>query len=161
MTGALGQRRGRPAASTRTGSRWRRCCCGGRGRQRRPGAVQPQFGGDDRHLVLLFEHGLGQGDGGPWRARFGHAADSPQDLLRGQLWWAIVHDMRARARLLAEHGADLRTPYAAPGGRPSGLRTSDGKTPAEVAALSGCTELVDWLVAPGSAAARPDQGRTR
>jgi ankyrin repeat protein len=109
-----------------------------------------QFGDDDRHLALLFEHGLGQGDGGPWRARFGHAADSPQDLLRGQLWWAIVHDMRDRARLLVEHGADFLTPYAAPGGRPSGLRTSHGKTPAEVAVLSGCTELADWLVAQGA-----------
>jgi ankyrin repeat protein len=109
-----------------------------------------QFGDDDRHLALLFEHGLGQGDGGPWRARFGHTADSPQDMLRGQLWWAIVHDMRARARLLVEHGADFLTPYAAPGGRPTGLRTSHGKTPAEVAALSGCTEMVSWLVARGA-----------
>ncbi|HEY7276221.1 MAG TPA: ankyrin repeat domain-containing protein [Trebonia sp.] len=109
-----------------------------------------QFGDDDRHLALLFEHGLGQGDGGPWRARFGHTADSPQDMLRGQLWWAIVHDMRARARLLVEHGADFLTPYAAPGGRPTGLRTSHGKTPAEVAALSGCTEMVSWLVAQGA-----------
>jgi ankyrin repeat protein len=109
-----------------------------------------QFGDDDRHLALLFSRGLGQGDGGPWRARFGHTADSPRDMLRGQLWWAIVHDMRARARLLVEHGADFLTPYAAPGGRPTGLRTSDGKTPAEVAALSGCTELVSWLVAQGA-----------
>ena len=45
--------------------------------------------------MLLFEHGLGRGDGGPWAARFGHTADSPQEMLRGQLWWAIVHDMRA------------------------------------------------------------------
>ncbi len=109
-----------------------------------------QFGDDDRHLVLLFEHGLGQGDGGPWSARFGHTADSPEEMLRGQLWWAIVHDMRARARLLVEHGADFLTPYAAPGGRPTGLRTSHGKTPAEVAALSGCPEMASWLVAQGA-----------
>jgi ankyrin repeat protein len=109
-----------------------------------------QFGDDDRHLELLFGHGLGRGDGGPWRARFGHTADSPGQLVRAQLWWAIVHDMRARARLLVGHGADLLSPYAAPGGRPSGLRTSDGRTPAEVAALSGCTELAGWLVAQGA-----------
>jgi ankyrin repeat protein len=71
-------------------------------------------------------------------------------MLRGQLWWAIVHDMRARTRLLVEHGADFLTPYAAPGGRPTSLRTSHDKTPAEVAALSGCTELVGWLVAQGA-----------
>src|SRR5262249_44365604 len=93
-----------------------------------PAPYNRPFGDHDRQLVLLFEHGLGQGDGGPWRARFGHNADSPQELLRGQLWWAIVHDMRARTRLLVEHGADFLTPYAAPGGRPTGLRTSHGKT---------------------------------
>ena len=73
--------------------------------------------------------------------------------MRVQLWWAIVHDMRDRVRLLVEHGADVHTPYAAPGGRPSWARSSDGRTPAEVAALNGCPELVDWLVAHG--AARP------
>jgi Ankyrin repeat len=111
-----------------------------------------QFGADDRHLVLLLEHGLGRGDGGPWRTRFGHTADSPYDLIRGQLWWAIVHDLRERVRLLAEHGADLSSPYAAPGGRPSGLRTSHGRTPAEVALICGCPELAGWLVAHGAAA---------
>jgi hypothetical protein len=110
-----------------------------------------QFGDDDRHLVLLFEHGLGRGDGGPWAARFGHTADPPAEMLRGQLWWAIVHDMRDRARLLVEHGADFLTPYAAPGGRPVTLRTSHGRTPAEVAALSGCPELARWLVGQGAA----------
>ncbi len=111
-----------------------------------------QFGDDDRHLELLFGHGLGRGDGGPWAARFGDNADSPREMLRGQLWWAIVHDMRDRARLLVGHGADFRTPYAAPGGRPMGLRTSDGLTPAEVAALSGYPDLAGWLVAQGGGA---------
>jgi ankyrin repeat protein len=110
-----------------------------------------QFGDDDRHLVLLFEHGLGRGDGGPWAARFGHTAESPGEMLRGQLWWAIVHDMRDRARLLVGHGTDFLTPYAAPNGRPLTLRTSHGRTPAEVAALSGSPELARWLVAQGAA----------
>ena len=102
---------------------------------------------------LLFEHGLGRGDGGPWAQRFGDRADSPPELLRGQLWWAIVHDMRDRVRLLVEHGVDFRTPYAAPGGRPAALRNSDGLTPAELAKLSGYPELAGWLVSRG--AARP------
>jgi Ankyrin repeats (many copies) len=110
-----------------------------------------QFGDDDRHLELLFAHGLGRGDGGAWAARFGSNADSPHEMLRGQIWWAIVHDMRDRARLLVGHGADFRTPYASPGGRPTGLRTSDRLTPAEAAALSGYPELADWLVAQGAA----------
>jgi ankyrin repeat protein len=109
-----------------------------------------QFGADDRHLILLFEHGLGRGDGGPWRARLGHTTDSPAQLVRVQLWWAIVHDMRERVRLLVDHGVDFHTPFASPGGRPSWARTSDGRSPAEVAALAGCPELVDWLVARGA-----------
>jgi Ankyrin repeats (many copies) len=112
-----------------------------------------QFGQDDRHLLLLFDYGLGRGDGGPWAARFGDKADSPREMLRGQLWWAIVHDMRDRVRLLVERGVDFRTPYAATGGRPTALRNSDGLTPAEVAKLSGYPELAEWLVAHG--AARP------
>lgn len=109
-----------------------------------------QFGTDDRHLVLLLEHGLGRGDGGPWRARLGHVADSPADLVRTQLWWAIVHDMRERVSLLVDHGVDFQSPFAAPGGRPSWARTSHGRTPAEVAALSGCPEVVECLVARGA-----------
>jgi ankyrin repeat protein len=109
-----------------------------------------QFLSDDRHLALLLRHGLGQGDGGAWRARLGQAHDSPWDLMRGQLWWAIVHDLRDRVALLTTHGADIHTPYQAPGGRPSGLRTSHGRTPAEVAALAGCPELARWLVSQGA-----------
>jgi ankyrin repeat protein len=109
-----------------------------------------QFRSDDRHLVLLLEKGLGRGAGGPWRARLGHTLDSPSELVRVQLWWAIVHDMRDRVRLLVEHGADFHSPFSAPGGRPSWARTSDGRTPVEVAALAGCPELVDWLVAKGA-----------
>jgi hypothetical protein len=110
-----------------------------------------QFGDDDRHLVLLFAHGLGRGHGGPWAARFGPAADSPREMVRSQLWWAIVHDMRHRVRLLVEHGVDFLTPYSAPGGRPMALRNSDGYTPAELAVLSGYPELAGWLVAQGAA----------
>ncbi|HEY7143767.1 MAG TPA: hypothetical protein VH637_05920 [Streptosporangiaceae bacterium] len=112
-----------------------------------------QFGSDDSHLALLFEHGLGRGDGGPWRARLGQALDSPQQMVRGQLWWAVVHDMRDRVALLAGNGADVTAPFEAPGGRPAPLRTSHGRTPAEVAALCGCPAVLDWLT--GHGAARP------
>jgi len=116
-----------------------------------------QFGGDNRHLVLLFAHGLGRGNGGPWAARFGPGADSPQEMLRGQLWWGIVHDMRDRVRLLIEHGVDFLTPYSAPGGQPMAMRNSDGYTPAEIAALSGYPELAALLVARGAAAPALDE----
>ena len=115
-----------------------------------------QFSDDDRHLVLLLEHGLGRGDGGPWRARFGHTADSPYDLIRGQLWWAISarHARPGAAARRARRRPQLAV-HAAPGGWSTGLRTSHGRTPAEVALICGCRELAGWLVEHGAPAPRP------
>jgi ankyrin repeat protein len=109
-----------------------------------------QFGDDDSHLALLLGHGLGRGDGGPWRARFGERTDSPAELVQGQLRWAVAHDMRDRVRLLAEHGADLRTPFEA--GEERIVRcfnASDGRTPAEFAAVCGCLAVLDVLTEYG------------
>jgi len=109
-----------------------------------------QFGSDNSHLALLLSHGLGRGDGGPWRRRLGDRADSPAGLIRGQLRWAVTHDMRDRVRLLAEHGADLRTPFEADEERlVRCVNACDGRTPAEVAAICGCTTVLDWLVEHG------------
>ena len=96
------------------------------------------------HLELLFEHGLGTGDGGPWKARLGPALDSPRDLLRGQLAWAVTHGMRDRVALLAAHGVALDEPLP------------DGRHPAEVAAVDGHRELAAWLVAHGARPPRLD-----
>jgi ankyrin repeat protein len=92
------------------------------------------------HLELLFEFGLGSGDGGPWRARLGEAAGSPAELVQGELDWAVTHDLRTRVRLLIAHGADIRSPF------------SDGATPAQRSAVSGHREMVDLLVAHGAQA---------
>jgi hypothetical protein len=109
-----------------------------------------QFGSDDSHLALLLGHGLGQGDGGPWRARLGERTESPAGLIRGQLRWAVTHDMRDRVRLLAEHGADLRTPFEADEDRlVRCVSACDGRTPAQVAAVCGCQQVLDWLVEHG------------
>ncbi len=114
------------------------------------GLYNRQFGRDDSHLKLLLDHGLGRGDGGPWRARLGERTDSPAELIRGQLRWAVTHDMRERVRLLAEHGADLRTPFAADEDRfVKCVDAADGRTPAEVAAICGCHAVLDWLVEHG------------
>jgi ankyrin repeat protein len=100
------------------------------------------FRPDNDHLELLFEYGLGTGDGGPWRARLGHAVDSPAELLRGQLRWAVVHGMTARVPLLVAHGVDIASPYP------------DGYPPARLAALSGHPAISEYLMAHG--AAEPD-----
>ena len=63
------------------------------------------------HLELLFEFGLGTGDGGPWRRRLGNALDTPAEMIRGQLAWAITHGMTERVHLLVSHGADVVSPF--------------------------------------------------
>jgi ankyrin repeat protein len=89
------------------------------------------------HLELLFEFGLGTGDGGPWRRRLGDALDSPAEMLRGQLAWAITHGMTERVRLLVEHGVDVTAPL-------------DEVTVTSMAATTGHADLVDYLVAHGA-----------
>ncbi|SDP64765.1 Ankyrin repeat-containing protein [Pedococcus dokdonensis] len=69
-----------------------------------------QFRRDDSHLELLFEFGLGTGDGGPWRRRLGRAAMSPAEMLGRQLGWAAVHGMDERVALLVAHGVDPAIP---------------------------------------------------
>ena len=102
------------------------------------------FGDDDDHLVLLFDFGLGIGDGGPWRARLGDAIDPPEALLRGQLRWAVMHDQRARVRLLLDHGIDPDTSFP------------DGRRAIETAAISGHREIVELLRERGASEARLD-----
>jgi ankyrin repeat protein len=90
------------------------------------------------HLELLFEFGLGTGDGGPWRARLRDAVDAPAALVQGQLQWAVVHDMRERVELLVDHGADVDAPFA------------DGRTPSETAARNGNPALVEYFASRGA-----------
>jgi ankyrin repeat protein len=90
------------------------------------------------HLELLLQFGLGTGDGGPWRARMGSAVNTPTELVRSQLAWAITHGMTERVRLLADHGVDVAAPF------------DDGTTPAAMAATTGHTDLIDLLIAYGA-----------
>jgi hypothetical protein len=91
------------------------------------------------HLELLFEFGLGTGDGGPWRRRLGDAVDTPAGMLRGELAWAITHGMTERVRLLVSHGVDLTAPF------------ERGATATSMAATTGHPDLIDYLVAHGAA----------
>ncbi len=89
------------------------------------------------HLELLFEFGLGTGDGGPWRRRLGDALDSPAEMVRGELAWAITHGMTQRVRLLVEHGVDVTAPL-------------HGGTATSMAATTGHEDLVDYLISHGA-----------
>ena len=90
------------------------------------------------HLELLFEFGLGAGDGGPWRRRLGDALDTPAEMVRGQLAWAITHGMTERVHLLVSHGVDLTSPF------------DRGATVTAMAATTGHADLIDSLVAHGA-----------
>ncbi|MBE7159658.1 MAG: ankyrin repeat domain-containing protein [Williamsia herbipolensis] len=103
------------------------------------------FGTDDAHLRLLFEFGLGTGDGGPWRRRLPDLVAPPDVLARQQLAWAIVHGMADRVALLAEHGVDVVDPL--PDG-PGPVRA--GGTPVAVAIRSGHAAIADYLRSLGA-----------
>lgn len=62
------------------------------------------FNRDDGHLSLLFEYGLGTGDGGVWRHRLGDALESVEEMMGRQVRWARSHGFTDRLALLAEHG---------------------------------------------------------
>src|SRR5579859_4194213 len=97
------------------------------------------------HLELLIEFGLGRGDGGPWRQRLGAALDTPTDMVRGDLAWAITHDMTERVRLLVTlPSIDLTTPWG------QGEEPSREVAWTAMAATTGHLDLVDFLVAQGA-----------
>ncbi len=90
------------------------------------------FTPDDDHLELLLQHGLGGGDGGPWRRRLDGVLDPPADLLRQQLAWAIHRGFDGRVALLIRHGVDVRSPLPA-----WPCPTLAGLSPADAAARVG------------------------
>ena len=101
------------------------------------------FGTNDDHLALLFEYGLGRNTAGPWHRLLGEALESPAEMLRVLLAWAVTHDQRQRVTLLAEHGVDIVSPF-------SEGRAPRRRTPLEVALTSGHRELADLLTALGA-----------
>lgn len=113
------------------------------------------FEPDDTHLELLFAHGLGTGDGGPWRRRIAEL-DPPARLLRTQLRWAVEHHQPARVGLLVDHGVDFRSPFDDDG---PAWSPGDGRTPVELARLNGDKEITDFLLARGATPPDPDPVR--
>lgn len=107
------------------------------------------FDPEDDHLVLLFAHGLGRDTGGPWHRLLGEALESPAEMLRALLAWAVTHDQRDRVRLLARHGVDVVSPFTE-------SRAPRGRTPIETALFNGHRELADIL---GSFGALPPRLR--
>jgi ankyrin repeat protein len=107
------------------------------------------FSANNDHLVLLFDHGLGRNTRGPWQRLLGESLETPSEMLRSLLAWAIIHDQRDRVALLAEHGVDIVSPFSEP-------RSPRRGTPVEVALMNGHRALADELLALG---ARPPRLR--
>jgi hypothetical protein len=109
------------------------------------------FEASDDHLHLLFEYGLGTGDGGPWRRRLGTAQQSPEQMLADQLIWAVQAGRRERVATLLVHGVD---PNAAGGGHP----THEGRSAYEWALNNGSTDIAALLDAAGARPPRSELG---
>jgi len=97
----------------------------------------------DDWLELLFEFGLGSGDGGPWRRLFGERQDSPRAMVEDLLMAAACHGLSDRVRRLLARGVD-------PEGRGSRHPIYQGRSPVQEAALSGHMEVVSLLVGAGA-----------
>jgi ankyrin repeat protein len=94
-------------------------------------------------LELLFEFGLGTGDGGPWRRRLGERQDSPQKMVEDLLIAAAKHGFTDRVRRLLARGVD-------PEGREAKHPIYRGRSPVQEAALNGHMEIVALLVDAGA-----------
>ena len=94
-------------------------------------------------LELLFEFGLGGGDGGPWRRRFGERQDSPQKMLEDLLIAAAKHGLTDRVRRLLARGVDPR-------GDEIEHPIYRGRSPVQEAVLNGHMDIVAILVDAGA-----------
>jgi ketosteroid isomerase-like protein len=102
--------------------------------------------GQDPHedwLDLLFEFGLGTGDGGPWRRLLDERQDSPRKMLEDLLMAAAGHGLTDRVRKLLARGVD-------PEGREPKHPIYQGRSPVQVAALAGHLDVVAVLVDAGA-----------
>lgn len=108
------------------------------------------FRGGNEHLALLFEYGLGAGDGGPWRRRLGAATESVAEMMERQVGWAVDHRMADRLTLLQRHRFGPG-PAALQGlsAEPYEPRR-DGATPLHLAAWTGDLPLILTLLAGGA-----------
>jgi hypothetical protein len=110
------------------------------------------FEADDSHLELLFDYGLGSGDGGPWHRRLPEITETPGQLVRDQLGWAVSHGLAARIRLLAGHGVDLTARFD------QSYLAAAGRTPTALALISGRPEIAALLADLGAAPEDVDLG---
>jgi hypothetical protein len=94
-------------------------------------------------LELLFEFGLGTGDGGRWHKLLAPAHETPRQMLESQLESAAHHGFERHVRLLLDHGADPDAPDVT-------HQFYEGRRPVEEAALWGHRGIAEMLIAAGA-----------
>jgi len=97
---------------------------------------------DTAWLALLLDHGLGTGDGGPWKRLLGHEAMGPAEVAGEALQHAATSGLVARVRVLLEHGVDP--------GRPGGHPAFGDRTPYDAAVRHGHAEIARLLAEAGA-----------
>jgi ankyrin repeat protein len=94
-------------------------------------------------MELLFEFGLGTGDGGPWKRLLKDQLATPKLMLEDALIGAARQGFPNQVRLLLDHGVD-----------PNGFGTGHGyyqqRTTLQEAALWGHIEITDMLINAGA-----------
>jgi ankyrin repeat protein len=98
---------------------------------------------------LLYEFGLGTGDGGVWRARLAPHHPSPAELVQEELIKAAASNHPRRARLILRHPVDL----AGLGDRHP---IHEGRTAWQLAMIHGHTEVIALLRAAGAETTDPE-----
>lgn len=101
-----------------------------------------RFEAEDDFLELLIAHGLGREQPGPWMRLLPDALESPSELVRGLLGWAVLRDQRDRVARLIVAGVDVTSPLSS--------RCASGRTPIEAALLAGHGVLADQLRSAGA-----------
>ena len=110
-----------------------------------------EIGGSDEPAVLelLYEFGLGTGDGGVWHTRLAPHHPSPAELVQEELIKAANSNWPRRARVIVSHPVDL----AGLGDRHP---IHECRTAWELAMLNGNTEVTAILDAAGARPRTPD-----
>jgi hypothetical protein len=103
----------------------------------------------NEHLELLFAHGLGRGDGGPWQQRLAPMIATPVQMLEDQLLFAADGGDAERVELLIAHGVDVN-------GLGTRHPTLHGRNALERAIGNGHARVAELLAEAGAVAAPLD-----
>jgi hypothetical protein len=109
------------------------------------------FKPEDEWLELLFEFGLGNGDGGPWHRRLGIGIETPKEMLARELLMAARQGFTHRVELLLAHGVEPEDR-----GRRGGHPIHQGRTAIQEALVWGHPQTAEVLRAAGAVSGDDD-----